>query len=91
MTHSEKFKQYHSENPHMYTMFERIAFDLIDRGYSHYSARDIFPIIRWETKTKAEGDKFKVNNNYSPDYARMFEARHPRYKGFFEKRERRAA
>jgi len=90
MTHKEKFEKYHSANPHIYEMFVRIALTQISKGYKNYSARDIFPIMRWETKTKAEGDRYKINNNYSADYARMFMGEHPEYKGFFELRERKA-
>lgn len=90
MTHSERFEQYHREHPEIYAEFERLAKQLIFAGRTHYSSDGILHIIRYNTALRGKGD-YKINNNYSPDYARMFESNYPEHEGFFEKRIRKAA
>jgi len=80
-----KFCQYHKDNPEVYTEFEKFALKTINKGFTHYSAKGIFELIRWHTGVAAKG-AYKVNNNYTPFYARMFEESHPEHDGFFRKR-----
>ena len=83
---NDSFVQYHQENPQVYRAFERFTLQTIQRGFDHYSAKGIFELVRWHSGTSAEGDNYKVNNNYTPFYARMFEGKHPQHDGFFRKR-----
>lgn len=79
------FKLYHAENPKIYEAFRRLAFQLVDRGYNRIGARQILEVIRWETMVSGN-DQYKINNNYSADYARLFEKDHPQFVGIFMKR-----
>jgi len=79
------FKNYHEENPQVYVQFKRIAFQLINRGYVRLGAKQIFEVIRYHTMIETN-DKYRVNNNYTSDYARLFENDHPIYAGYFLKR-----
>lgn len=81
----DKFEKYHIENPHIYRMFKQFTFKTIKRGFKHYGAKGIFEIIRWHSSVRGN-DEWKINNNYTPFYARKFEENHPRYKNFFYKR-----
>lgn len=84
---NSKFCSYHEQNPHIYKEFERMTLLTIrEKKFKNYSAKGIFELIRWHTGVEAFRDCFKVNNNYTPFYARMFEQRHPEYKDFFRKR-----
>ena len=83
---ADQFLQYHRTNPQIYREFKRMALATIAKGFKHYSAKGIFEIIRWHTGVQGS-DGFKVNNNYTPYYARLFEKEHPQYKGFFFTRE----
>lgn len=85
---SSKFCEYHNQNPHVYKEFEKITLHTIAKGFKNYSAKGIFEVIRWQTGVTSN-DIFKVNNNYTPFYARMFEDSHPEHKDFFRKRESR--
>ena len=77
--------QYDKEHPDIWTEFERIALNLIDRSIKHYGAKAVFEIIRyWRTINKIEGEEFKCNNNYTAYYARKFAQKYPEYAGFFE-------
>jgi len=81
----KSFKKYHEESPQIYTEFKRLAFQLINRGYKHIGAKQIFEVIRWQTMVSGS-DEFKCNNSYTSDYARLFEKDFPLYAGIFRKR-----
>lgn len=80
-----KFQQYHQQNPQVYEKFAEFTFDAIRAGRKYFGAKMIIERIRWYSLVEAN-DGYKVNNNYAPYYARMFEAKHPQYTGFFRKR-----
>lgn len=80
------FCSYHDANPNVYIAFRDMTRATIAKGFKHYSAKGIFELIRWHTGTAAYKDCFKVNNNYTPFYARKFEAEFPQHKDFFRKR-----
>jgi len=79
------FKNYHASNPNIYREFKRLAYQLINRGYKHIGAKQIFEVIRWNSMVSGD-DGFKVHNTYTSDYARLFEKDHPLYVGIFRKR-----
>lgn len=81
------FDTYDQENPQIWKAFERISFRTIEKGFSHYSAKGVFELVRWHTgASAANGDGLKVNNNYTAGYARKFMSIHPEFDGFFRKR-----
>lgn len=79
------FRQYHSENPKIYQEFEKIAFQLIRRGYKRLSSKFICEIVRYNSMISGN-DGFKINNSYTADYARLFEMTNKEYFGYFSKR-----
>jgi hypothetical protein len=78
------FKKYHSENPDIYRMFVKFSLQAAERR-KNFSAKAVFERIRWETMVSGN-DQFKINNNYTAYYARMFEHNYPKHEGFFRKR-----
>jgi hypothetical protein len=83
----DAFIKYDQDFPQIWRSFKNYTFRTIDKGFENYSARAIFHIIRWQTGINAEFPKgFKVNNNYSPYYARKFMRMFPKYEGFFRNR-----
>lgn len=81
-TEDLKVVKYHEENPHIYAKFEEVTLQTIERGFKHYSAKGVIEIIRWWTAVKGNTE-YKISNEYSPFYARLFEQKHPQHKGFF--------
>jgi len=79
---TEQFEDYHLKNPQIYVEFKRKAFQAINKGKKHYSAKAIFEVIRWETSVEGDGE-YKVNNNFTAYFARLFEKEYPKHKGFF--------
>ena len=80
----DKFCAYHEENPHIYESFKSHALRAIGTK-QNFGAKAIFEIIRWNSAISGN-DGFKVNNNYTSFYARLFELEHPQHEGFFRKR-----
>ena len=83
---SDNFEKFDSENPKVYELFEKFAFDAIKAGRKHFGVAMIAERLRWYSSVETSGDKFKINNNYKAFYARKFEKKNPQYKGFFRNR-----
>lgn len=82
----KEFFEYHKKNPEVWEKFKSKAFEAIRRGFKNYGSKGIFELIRWEMGGDVKSDGFKVNNIYTPMYARLFEKTYPEHKGFFRKR-----
>ncbi|QDP52931.1 MAG: hypothetical protein Tp165SUR256671_12 [Prokaryotic dsDNA virus sp.] len=81
------FETYDQENPQIWKAFVKLSFEAKNnRKFKNYSAKSLFEIIRWHTPVSAK-DKFKINNNYAPDYARKMMEEYKQFKGFFRIRE----
>jgi len=88
MTLTDKFNQYHRDNPQVYELFKRFTFMAIKRGHNRLSAWMIANRIRWETSIETFSvDEYKISNDYIALYARMFMQDHPQYDGFFKTKE----
>ena len=81
---------FHEQHPKVWALFCTFAFDRIDRGFKHYSAKAIFERIRWEMAEPEYqlGLEFKLNNNFPSAYARWFHTAYPEHDGFFRTRVR---
>lgn len=85
----EQAINFYKEHPEVWTLFCKFTFELINRGFKHYSAQHgVFSQIRWHTdKPDIDGlSTFKINNNYSAFYARWFMKKYPEHDGFFRTR-----
>jgi len=92
MTLTDKFNQYHRDNPQVYELFKRFTFMAIRRGHNRLSAWMIANRIRWETSIETFSvDEYKISNDYIALYARMFMRDHPEYDGFFKTKEMKRA
>ena len=80
----QQFQEYHLKNPLIYEAFESMAKQMAARR-TRFGAKALMEIIRWNTMLNG-GDEFKVNNNYTAYYSRMFEQNNPNYAGLFAKR-----
>ncbi len=83
--------EFHRANPHVYAMFKRFTFEVL-RRHTHYSARAVVHRMRWHTSIEVvNDDEFKINNNHTPYYARLFMKDFPLHEGFFRTRETKSA
>lgn len=83
----EKVTDFHARHPEVWELFERFTFELIEKGFKHYSVSGVFDRIRWEKGAGADGtSEFKIGNNFKPFYARRFMAMYPEHDGFYKLR-----
>lgn len=85
----QEFQDYHESNPHVWKQFERFTIQLRHAGKTKYGAKSIMERVRWEEDTQNPGREFKINNNYTAFYARIFVMKYPDFEGFFEFREQK--
>ena len=85
-------KEFHVKNPKVWTLFSTFTFEMIDRGFKHYSVNGIFERIRWETDQAPTngGKSFKIGNNFRPFYSRAFMRKNPEHDGFFRTRKQKS-
>lgn len=90
--HELRFEAWLANNPEVWRLFERFAFEVIAAGHDRYSADAICHRIRWHVQVETrDHDGWKVNNNHVAYLARRFARVHPEYEGFFQKREQKSA
>lgn len=69
----DKFNTFHRENPMVYKLFRRFAFQLIDAGCKRLGSKLIIERIRFQAAIQTKGDpEFKINNNHTCFYSREF-------------------
>lgn len=81
-----EFHDWLDSNWHVWQAFEAEANRVWNKGRAHYSARTIVHWLRHETVLSERGSEFKINNNYSPDLARLYAMIYPDRNHFFEYR-----
>jgi len=84
------FWKFHEENPTIYILFNRFAFEAATANRGLFGVAAIFERIRWFTTVETRGDMYKLNNNFRAYYARLWMRNNPDYDGFFRVRVLRA-
>lgn len=82
----KSFKHYHDKNPDVFQKFKHYAIETKAKGFTRFSARGLFQVMRWNFSSKENDSDFKFNNNYTPYYVRLLEKEMSEFIGFFEKR-----
>ena len=74
-------------------MFERFAKQLIEQfGYKRIGAKMIIERVRWECAINSKDKQgYKINNDYTAHYARLFIQNNPQYRDCFETRKLKSA
>jgi len=82
--------EYHEQNPEIFEWFCRFTFEKIEKGATHLGSKMIVERIRFESPVNAKGDPYKINNNMTAFYSRLFMERYPAHAGIFETRTAKA-
>lgn len=83
----EAFKVFHAKNPRVYTIFKQLVYNAMRLGKTKLSAKMVIEVVRWNYEMEMKGDeKFKINNNFTSRYARLFIKDHPQYDKMFDLR-----
>lgn len=91
LTENIEFQEYHQKHPEVYKKFKELALDAIRRGHKHFSGRGILQVARFYHPGEIKEDGYKINNNYSPYYVRLFKIDFPQHANFFETRKTKYA
>lgn len=83
---SDDFVFWLPENMHIFQAFAIEATKIHSRGFKHYSARTIIHVLRHHSAISELNGQWKINNNYSPYLARLFDLAYPHMAGMFEYR-----
>ena len=51
---------FHENHPEVWDLFVQFSFQMINRGYKHYSANAIFERIRWEKDAGTNAKRLRV-------------------------------
>lgn len=86
----DRFEQYHSDNPHIYSQFRYYTLKAIESGYKHIGAQMIIERIRWQTGVVSKNSDFKINNDFASFYSRIFMLEYPSYSNYFRTRQSKA-
>lgn len=74
-------------NGHLYVEFRRLVDEMLRANPSaRLSADQVCHVMRWNAQLRSEGDFFKVNNNASALFARLYALERPQARGVFETR-----
>lgn len=82
----EAFWEFHRDNPGVYALFDKFAREAAAKERKAFGSKMIFERMRWYTLIESQGDAFKLNNNYTAYYARLWMHRNPQHAGFFRTR-----
>lgn len=79
-------REFHEANPQVMSKLVEIARDLRGRGVRRIGIKLLFERLRWINIVDTQGDKYKINNNHAPWYARRIMER-AEFAGLFETRD----
>jgi hypothetical protein len=81
-----KFWAFHESNPKVYLLFSKFAVEAAQANRGTFGVSAIFERMRWFTNIETRGEEFKLNNNYSAYYGRLWMRNNPEHDGFFSTR-----
>lgn len=88
---SKEFLRWLPDNLHVWKAFCDQTFLIKKREFKHYSARTIIHFLRHHSAITEANGPWKLNNNYSPYLARLFDKQFPELAGLWEYRETKRA
>jgi len=75
----KNFLEFHTANPHIYEYYKEKIHKAVQSGRDVYSIQLITEENRWEKR-------YRISNNHTAYYARLFIEENPQYKSFFKLR-----
>jgi hypothetical protein len=77
---ADLFRQYHSQRPQIWKAFEATALHLLSTRGGDFGAKEVFENLRRGNDELPTIGEFKLDNNFTAMYARVFVLFHPEYK-----------
>lgn len=84
-TLSQRFERFHAENPRVYQELMLLAYEWKRRtGGRKLGMKSLYERVRWELALATSDPDFKLNNSFTPFYARLLMLRNPELRGLFD-------
>jgi hypothetical protein len=83
------FDTFHENNPVVYELFLKYAFQLLQKD-KKISSKLIINRIRWEVYIETDGEPYRINDAFTAHYARLFLKDYPEHEDKIELRRIRA-
>ncbi len=80
----EAFKRFHAKNPQVFERFKHYFYHFHGIGIKKVGSKLIIECVRRDPMLETKGDKYKINNSFTPMYGRLFVKELPQYKNCFE-------
>jgi hypothetical protein len=90
-TLDERFDSFHAANPWVYEALEELTAQWVEGGGGRIGVKALFERLRWSSPRIANGEPFRLNNDFTSRYARLLRIRHPEWAAVFEVRRLRTA
>lgn len=84
----ERFKQFHRDNPQVFRLFRQFAEEAL-HARQKVGARAIWERMRWYACIETTSTDYRLNDHYTPYFARLLMLTDDRFAGFFETRDGR--
>jgi hypothetical protein len=81
-----RFWLFHQQNPKVYELFDRFALEAAKSNRSRFGVAAIFERMRWYTSVETKGEAYKLNDNYTAYYGRLWMRNNPEHEGLFSTR-----
>jgi hypothetical protein len=83
-TTAERFETFHRENPHVYRTLRRLAMEWVNTtGSQRVGIKSLFEVARWQLAIQTNDAEYRLNNSYTPFYARLLMAENAELDGIF--------
>ena len=87
MASTDKFVEFHRENPHVYRVLVSLAREWVARSGNHkLGIKTLYERARWEIAMTTSDDDYKLNNTWTAFYARLIMQQEPDLAGLFDLR-----
>lgn len=86
----EDFPKWANDNQHIIDHLMAEVARVKEAGFDHYSMRTLVEVTRHHTSLRQRDVVFKIQNNVTPDLARLAIILFPELEGFFDLRHRRS-
>lgn len=73
----DRFTKFNRNNPKVYELFKKFCLEAIKKGRKKLGSKMIIERIRWHASVETTDEEFKISNDYTAHYARLFMRDYP--------------
>lgn len=84
---SERFEEFHRDNPHVYRVLVRLAREWVNStGSRKLGIKSLYEVARWRLAIETSDPEYRLNNSYTAFFARLIMRHEPDLDGLFDLR-----